>query len=468
MDRLGFLRNRIFGKITAVKVICFVAFISIGFGINCRVEKFQYDGDIALDRYNWLNGKKVFIDPGHGGKGNSDLFRIGPDGIREEEINLRVSLILFDMLKRGGVVVKMSRSGDEDISLRERVDMVNEFKPDLLISIHHNGSPRRVDDVNYPAVLIWGSTYNRPLSYDFARLLLDEFQRMMDERGRVISDFSVYPETGTMVLRETRYTCPGVIGEAGFFSDEMHARRLKDVHYNQLEAEAYFLAIAEFFKRGMPDARIYFSCLVNNKGFLKNMISEDDPIIAIEVKSGMDGIGVNKKTLRVTLDGLPLRYKFIDDSLCIVDYGRRLYPGGHSIRFSFRNSRNQHSMIYHAGFTVTIKRGDYDRLVKGGSLLLKKRRTRTEGLKMLLAALSMGLTDPGADRLLWNIARGFSLIGDQKSSCYYFARLYHFYPESRFSSKIQRSIRDYGIPVEYLGKMLEINYKPSVEGYKQK
>ena len=125
-------------------------------------------------------------------------------------------------------------------------------------------------------------------------------------------------------------------------------------------------------------------------------------------------------------------------------------------------------MIYRAGFTVVIKRGDYDRLVKGGTQLLKKRRTRREGLKMLLAALSMGSTDPGADRLLWNIARGFSLIGERKNSRYYYARLYHFYPESRYSSKIQRTIRDYRIPVEYLGKMLEINYKPSVEGYKKK
>lgn len=468
MDRLGFLRSGVFGKITRVQVVCFIVFVSIGFGITCGVEKFRYDGNIVLDRYTWLSGKRVFIDPGHGGKGVSDLFRVGPGGITEEEINLRVGLILFDMLRRAGVTVKMSRSGDDDIPLRERVDLVNEFKPDLLIGIHHNGSPRREDTVNYPAVLIWGSKHIRPLSYDFARVLLDELQRIMDERGRVVSDFSVFPETGTMILRETRYTCPGVIGEAGFFSDETHAKRLKDFHYNQLEAEAYFLAIAEFFKRGVPDARVYFSCQVSHKGFLKNLIAEDDPIIALEVHSGMEGIGINKKTLRVTLDGLPLRYKFISDSLGIVHYGRRLYPGGHSIRFSFRNSRNQHSMIYRAVFTVAIKRGDYDRLVVGGLGLLKKRRTRTEGLKMLLSALSMGLTDPKADRLLWNIARGFALIGDHENSRYYYARLYHFYPESRYVRRIQRSIKDYRIPVEYLGKMLEINYNPSVEEYKKK
>lgn len=468
MDRLWFLSSGMFGRITRVHVVCFIVFVSIAFGITCGVEKFRYDGNIVLGRYTWLKGKSVFIDPGHGGKDVSDLFRVGPGGVREEEINLRVGLILFDMLRRAGVTVRISRTGDDDVPLRERVDLVNECKPDLLIGIHHNGSPRREDTVNYPAVLIWGNKHIRPLSYDFARLLLDEFQRIMDERGRVVSDFSVYPETGTMILRETRYICPGVIGEAGFFSDEMHARRLKDIHYNQLEAEAYFLAIAEFFKRGVPDAQVYFSCQVDQKGFLKNLIAEDDPIIALELHGGMDGIGINKKTLRVTLDGLPLRYKCISDSLCIVDYGRRLYPGGHSIRFGFRNTRNQHSMIYRAVFTVAIKRGDYDRLVAGGLGQLKKRRTRTEGLKMLLSALSMGLTDPKADRLLWNIARGFALIGDQESSRYYYARLYHFYPESRYLKGIQRSVRGYRVPTEYLGKRLEINYNPSVEEYKKR
>lgn len=125
-------------------------------------------------------------------------------------------------------------------------------------------------------------------------------------------------------------------------------------------------------------------------------------------------------------------------------------------------------MIYRAVFTVAIKRGDYDRLVAEGLKLLKKRRTRIEGLKMLLSAYSMGLTDPKADRLLWNIARGFALIGEKESSRYYYARLYHFYPGSRYLKGIERSIKGYRVPTEYLGKRLEINYNPSVEEYKKR
>jgi len=434
--------------------------------VACKREQFPYEGDLHLDRYSWLKERKIFLDPGHGGTGKADLFRMGPHGITEEEVNLRVGLYLYTMLQRAGARVAMSRLEDVNISLRERVKMVNEFQPDLLISIHHNGSPRRADGVNYPAVLFWGSKLNRPLSYDFAQLLLNEFHRIMDERGHILSDFSVFPETGTMILRKTRYTCPGVIGEAGFFSDERHARRLQDRHYNQLEAEAYFLAIAEFFKRGLPSAMVYFSCTIERDGILENMITDTKPVIAIETDAGSEDAAVDTKSLRVTIDGLPVGYQFVNDTLCVLRYGGELFPGGHSLRFSFKNSLNQHSMIYRAPFTIAIQRGDYERLVKSGLRLVKRRRTVRKGLRMLLAALSMGLTDPNADELQWHIARGFSRIGDRQTAWYYYNRLYHFYPGSRYAERV----RSFGgrMTVEYLGKRLEINSDPSKEEYRNR
>ncbi len=438
----------------------------LALAVGCKREQFPYEGDLSLDKYPWLKERKIFLDPGHGGTGKSDLFRMGPHGITEEEINLRVGLYLYAMLQRAGARVAISRLEDVNVSLHERVQMVNEFQPDLLISIHHNGSPRRADDVNYPAVLFWGSKVNRPLSHDFARLLLDELHGIMDERGHILSDFSVFPETGTMILRETRYTCPGVIGEAGFFSDERHARRLQDRHYNQLEAEAYFRAIAEFFRRGIPSAMIYFSCAINRDGILQNMITDTKPVIAIETDAGTKGVSVDTKSLRVTLDGLPVSYRFVNDTLCVLKYGEELLPGGHSLRFSFKNMLNQHSMVYRAPFTVAIRKGDYERLVKSGLRLVKRRRTVRKGLRMLLAALSMGLTDPNADELQWHIARGFSRIGDGQTSRYYYNRLHHFYPGSRYAERVRRF--NERMAVEYLGRRLEINSDPSKGEYRNR
>ena len=242
----------------------FIILVS-SFGTSCgklNIFNFgspKYQGDIDFSKHEQLKGKKIFIDPGHGGKGTSDRFRIGPGGITEEEVNLRVGLILCDMFEKSGADVLMSRTRDKDVPLRDRVDSVNEFMPDLLLSVHHDGSPRPMDNVNYPSVFIWGNKKVNPMSNALADLLLEEFNRLMEVKGSVVSGFTVYKETGTMILRGTRYTCPGVIGEAGFFTDEKHAKRLSDVHYNQAEAEAYFTAVSRFIERGLPKAEVLIS-----------------------------------------------------------------------------------------------------------------------------------------------------------------------------------------------------------------
>ncbi|MCU0820927.1 MAG: hypothetical protein MUC95_00445, partial [Spirochaetes bacterium] len=71
-------------------------------------------------------------------------------------------------------------------------------------------------------------------------------------------------------------------------------------------------------------------------------------------------------------------------------------------------------------------------------------------------------TDPGADDIIWNIAGGFELLGSRPAANYYYARLYHFYPESKYNKKLKERIGGYRYPVEYLGKWIDIKYDPAV------
>lgn len=77
------------------------------------------------------------IDPGHGGidKGASNHH------INESDINLKVSLYLFKLLKKNPrFEVHLTRSKDEFLSLNQRAHRANEKKADALISIHVNAS----------------------------------------------------------------------------------------------------------------------------------------------------------------------------------------------------------------------------------------------------------------------------------------------------------------------------------------
>ena len=416
----------------------------------------KYTGTIDLQSHKWLSGKKIFIDPGHGALGLKDKGRIADNGLTEEEINLKTALILEDMLKKSGANVLMSRYRDEDVSLDKRVEMIREFSPAILASIHHNASPRKLDNVNYPSVFIWGSRFVNPAGYDFAKILLDEFHRVMDERGNVISDFTVFSETGTKILRETVNICPGVIGEMGFFSNQKQAIRYADIHYNEMEAEAWFKAISKYIQFGTPEAEILFSANVDTSDSL-NLIKDSNSAIALKLNSGNELQEINSSTLSITIDGLPVSYKKFKDNIYLINYGKTLYPGGHRIRINFRNQRSMSSPILNAGFTVEINKGDYDNLVSRGRRLILECCYVREGLKMLLSAYNMSPTDTSGRTLALEISNGFRLIGEHQSADYYLNRAKHFYPDTNFKQELfHNTASGYRFPVEFHGKKMKV------------
>src|SRR5690606_164370 len=97
-----------------------------------------------------LANKTICIDPGHGGSAETDNYRVGPSGEREEWINLRVGLILKELLEDQGAKVVMTRTEDVQVPLGERAAMAIDAKADLFVSIHHNATAD--GQVNLPII----------------------------------------------------------------------------------------------------------------------------------------------------------------------------------------------------------------------------------------------------------------------------------------------------------------------------
>lgn len=204
-----------------------------------------------------LEGINITLDPGHGNTRAYDSFRIGPGGEREEWINLRVAKLLARKLSRAGANVLMTRTRDEDVSLGGRATLARQHHSDLFVSIHHNGSEND-PDMDLPIVYFFGPASMNPASVDFAKILIDSMRAKMTfeqpQAGAVYSDHLIY-SSGTSVLRNTVNDMPGVIGEGGFFTHPAGESRLQQKDYNKLEADVYFKAILEYFKRGVPSAK---------------------------------------------------------------------------------------------------------------------------------------------------------------------------------------------------------------------
>lgn len=76
----------------------------------------------------------VALDPGHGGE---DPGAIGPGGLREKDVVLRIALQLRDHLNaQRGVRAMLTRDGDYFVPLGERVRKAIRVQADLFVSIH--------------------------------------------------------------------------------------------------------------------------------------------------------------------------------------------------------------------------------------------------------------------------------------------------------------------------------------------
>ncbi|MEM1444788.1 MAG: N-acetylmuramoyl-L-alanine amidase [Planctomycetota bacterium] len=287
----------------------------------------------------YLEGWVIVLDPGHGGKSlEVPGWKTGPTGVREAEMNLRVGLMLRELLEDAGAIVGMTRTeetskiaddriGDYDHgadvdpddpegyaewgTLQRRAHFANTFpRPDharpggiqdadgvfrgadLFISLHHNASSR--PEANYTTMWFHGPPEDALVDLDAARHLAREvgyaLRTDVGLTSPVMNDQQMYP-TGFGVLRHA--TVPAVLTESSFFSNPEEEQRLDDPGYLLREAHAIYRGLCEMAYAGRP-----------TQNLLDTQFSfHDQPDM-----SGMGGTGtsIGRLTVKFKLDdGLP-------------------------------------------------------------------------------------------------------------------------------------------------------------------
>ncbi len=180
-------------------------------------------------RAGGLSGWKFCIDPGHGG---SEPGAIGPTGLKEKDVNLKVALKLRDLLVAEGAQVLMTRETDTYVSITQRWQMANSWGADRFISIHHNSVEDR--SVNYTVTLVskQASQESLALANSVQAELVAEFG--LPNRGVWMVDYCG-------VLNNT--AMPAILTEASFISNPAQERLLKDDAYLAREAQAILRGI---------------------------------------------------------------------------------------------------------------------------------------------------------------------------------------------------------------------------------
>ncbi|WP_266202673.1 N-acetylmuramoyl-L-alanine amidase family protein [Pontibacter kalidii] len=207
---------------------------------------------LAQKQQSPLAGKIICLDAGHGGTAATDSYRAGPAGEREEWINLRVALLLQEMLEEKGARVLMTRRADDNIPLADRARLAVENQADVFLSVHHNATAD--PEANFPIIYFHGNASENQASVALGRDVAQALSAHLYKGNTpvsLVSDHTIFAGAGTKVLRDT-YGIPGVIAEASFFTHAAEEKRLKKKKYNRREAQAYVAALEAFFKKPTP------------------------------------------------------------------------------------------------------------------------------------------------------------------------------------------------------------------------
>lgn len=152
-----------------------------------------------------LTGVKILLDPGHGGAESGAL---GPTSYPEKAVNLIVSKLLQQELVARGATVYMTREEDKEVSLPDRVAMIDKFKPAIAISVHYNSLPDNGDAQNTQGIgTFWYNTQAHSLAVFLHNYLVKKLER---------PSYGVFWNN----LALTRpATTPSVLLELGFMSN---------------------------------------------------------------------------------------------------------------------------------------------------------------------------------------------------------------------------------------------------------
>jgi N-acetylmuramoyl-L-alanine amidase CwlD len=190
--------------------------------------------EIEIDlSVNPFVGKIIVVDPGHGG---SDPGAVSASGIQEKVINLAVAQKLAPLLESAGATVIMTRKGDQSLTNQQRVEIANQSKGDIYISIHANAYANNESngtETHYCSE----NSYSSASRY-LAHQLQSELVSALNLRDRGVKQNSYY------ILKNTKM--PAALVEMAFLTNPAEEEILKSAEMQAKAAQALYLGLEAF------------------------------------------------------------------------------------------------------------------------------------------------------------------------------------------------------------------------------
>ncbi|WJS95810.1 N-acetylmuramoyl-L-alanine amidase [Flavobacterium johnsoniae] len=160
----------------------------------------------AFMAFKPVDKKIVVIDAGHGG----DDFGASLNGLQEKIIVETIAKKIKAQNKNENLEIVLLREGDHFMELSERVSIINNLKPDLVISLHVSVNPNNKTNGVQAFISSKKTFYDQ--SKEMAESMIDNIAATGNLAKRRISEAPFY------ILKNSE--CPSMFLEMGFLSNE--------------------------------------------------------------------------------------------------------------------------------------------------------------------------------------------------------------------------------------------------------
>ncbi|MFA5561103.1 MAG: N-acetylmuramoyl-L-alanine amidase [Eubacteriales bacterium] len=189
----------------------------------------------------------IILDAGHGGE---DSGAVGVGGVLEKELNLKIALMLSDMLRAAGYRVILTRTEDKLLyteaqnikgqrkiyDLKNRL-LVSEQQPEaIFISIHMNTFP----EASCKGLQVWYSP-----RHDHARQLAEAVQGSVSRHLQKDNTRKV-KKAGSHLYLLYHNPHPALLIECGFLSNAADSANLSEESYQKELSFVIFYAMMEW------------------------------------------------------------------------------------------------------------------------------------------------------------------------------------------------------------------------------
>ncbi len=184
----------------------------------------------------------VLIDAGHGG---IDPGKVGAAGTLEKDLNLSLALLLKTLLEAQDIHVILTRESDQDLGtddsnrqlsdLKQRVRMIEDKKPDAVVSIHQN---------SYTDPSVYGAQCFYYTGSEEGNRLAESIHNRIVNHTKQTKIRPVKENKDYYLLKYSPF--PTVIVECGFLSNPQEEQLLSSPSYQRKMAWAIHLGLLEY------------------------------------------------------------------------------------------------------------------------------------------------------------------------------------------------------------------------------